>query len=317
MDERQRSCPSGKVLRGRCVAVGVFLGFALSLGAEQKDIRDLLPPQEVVNPWTAADKPLSYRADNLYNLINGGAEVYLEYGFVQVISQEYVQGEDSLILTIYEMKDPQAAFGVFSYSRSPKKSPLSLGDGSYKGGFQIAFWQDRYFVLVESFSLSDKTEHALLSFGRSVSHSIGDHADEPAILRRFPRQRLVQGSEKLLKGRLAVASLFFLEEADPFQLDKDDLVLYGEYDGPPGRAKLFLVIYGQPEKASRVHPLLQEAFSPEKGYRSLGRQGALSSWVKEDRYFVLRREADSLALITEAASLKEAQEIIRQSSKPH
>jgi hypothetical protein len=93
--------------------LAVLLVLALDSGCQTRNIQDLLPPEEEAAPWTRADEPLKYQADNLYNFINGGAEVYLEYGFVQVVSQEYVRAESSVICTIYEMKDPQA--------RAPRK----------------------------------------------------------------------------------------------------------------------------------------------------------------------------------------------------
>lgn len=295
----------------------MLLVLALDSGCQTRNIQDLLPPEEEAAPWTRADEPLKYQADNLYNFINGGAEVYLEYGFVQVVSQEYVRAESSVICTIYEMKDPQAAFGIFSYNRSPQKPSIPVGDGGFKGGLQTAFWQDRYFVLVESFSPGEEAEPVLVSLARQISRSIGDHAEEPEVIRRLPRQNLIESSTKLLKGRLAVDSLFFLEAADLFQLGKGDLVLSGEYQSTHGKTKLFLVVYRQGEKAGRTYLRLYEAFSPDMGYRFVDEQESQSFWKKGERYIALGQQADTLSLITEAASLEEAREIMRQSSMPY
>ncbi len=309
--------PRSRLIHCSLVGLGVLLSSALSPAAEQKELKSLLPPEEEVSPWAYAGEPLTYDAETLFNFIDGGAEVYLEYGFVEVISQEYARGEDSVITTVYEMKEPVGAFGVFSYNRSPRKSPLSLGDGGFKGGFQAAFWQERYYVVVESFSSSEQMEQALLSFGSKISDRIGKHASQPAALRRLPGNRLVPGSEKLLKGRLAVRSLFFLTEADVFQLGEEDLVLYGEYEGAGGKAKLFLVIYEKAEKTSQVASRLEKAFSSAKGYRSLSQDGPQSLCRKEDRYLGLLEGPNTLALVAEAHSLEEAREILGGISESH
>ncbi len=282
--------------------------------AEKQNILSLLPAEEAVAPWSSAYEPLRYEARDLFNFINGGAEVYLEYGFVQVVSQEYIREEDSTICTIYEMTDPQAAFGIFSYNRNPRKPSLTLGDGGYGGELQIAFWQDRYFSLVESFSSDEETGKTLLSFAEKISRSIGSHAAEPAVLNRLPRQGLVKGSIKLLRGRLAADSLFFLEGADPFQLNREDLVLFGEYEGSSEKMKLFMVIYGSAGKASRVHPGLQQAFNSENGYHATSEQSS-NTWIKDDRYFGLVQEEDSLLLVTEATSLEEVRLLLEQAGE--
>ncbi|MFQ5789420.1 MAG: DUF6599 family protein [Acidobacteriota bacterium] len=317
MDHRPRPGGGRKVAKVGVAGLGVLMSSALCLSAEHRDVRALLPSEESVEPWKTADEALSYRADNLYNFINGGAEVYLEYGFVQVISQEYAWEEDSIICTVYEMEDPQAAFGIFSYTRSPQKSPLSLGDGAVMGAFQLAFWQDRYFVIVESFSQSEKLRQALAHFARRISRNIGDHADPPALLQSLPPEQLILGSEKLLKGRLAVDSLFFLGAGGLVDIDSDDWVLYGEYQTAGHTAKLFLVFCGGEEKASRLYRRLHRAFSAEQGYRFVEQQGSPSVWVKEDRYYLLARQGNVLALVAGAPSLEEAQAIIRSDSKLH
>ena len=87
-----------------------------------------------MDSWEPYDELMRYGADNLYDFINGGAEVYVEYGFAQVITQEYVKGDDSIIFTIYEMGSPEAAFGIFSYNRTPqKKAPTTVGAVSIIG----------------------------------------------------------------------------------------------------------------------------------------------------------------------------------------
>ena len=54
---------------------------------------------------------------SLYGYINGGAELYLEYGFdTLIVTEMTVEGND-LKLEVYRMKDPEAAFGIFSVSR--------------------------------------------------------------------------------------------------------------------------------------------------------------------------------------------------------
>jgi len=55
----------------------------------------------------------TFTETSLYGYINGGAELYLEYGFdTLVVTEMEVDGSD-IKLEVYRMKDAEAAFGIF------------------------------------------------------------------------------------------------------------------------------------------------------------------------------------------------------------
>ena len=250
-----------------------------------RDLETLLPPPDEY--WALVDEPFRYQAKNLFDFINGAAEIFLEYGFVEVISQEYERGEDAVVCAIYQMEDPQAAFGIFSYTRSPQKRSIALGDGAFVSELQLVFWQDRYFVKVESFSMREGSEEVLTSFAERISNAIGAHAPEPAVIARLPRKDLIPRSEKLLEGRLGFNSLLATGRADAFDLEDGDRVVYGEYGSSEKRTKLFLLFYGRKEKLSRAESALRE--------------GSRLAW---------RRGADYLAIVAGATSTELAEEIL-------
>ncbi len=58
-----------------------------------------------------------YKGSSLWGYINGGADVYLEYGFIKVLVQDINKDEENYKIDIYFMEDSAAAFGIFSVSR--------------------------------------------------------------------------------------------------------------------------------------------------------------------------------------------------------
>ncbi len=282
------------------------------MSAGEGDMGALLPAVEVVEPWEKADEPTGYQGYDLFDLINGGAELFFQYGFVQVITQEYTHEDDSIICTIYEMEDSEAAYGVYSYGRTPDKPALALGDGGFTGGLQLIFWQDRYYVTVETFVPGDELERALESFATRISERIGDHAAPPKVMERLPRDLLIPRTEKLLEGNLTVDSLLMHKTSNLFQLAQGDVVLYGEYRASVGKVKLFMAVYEDEAKTARLYPLIREAFSPERGYRGVEGQGSESSWVKDGLYTLLRQGEDYIVLVTDAHFIGEAVAIARQ-----
>jgi len=69
-----------------------------------------------------------YEGSALYGYIDGGADLYLEYGFKKLGRQEIEAGGERIVVEIYLMRDALDAFGVFSVMRFqcvPLDSPLS------------------------------------------------------------------------------------------------------------------------------------------------------------------------------------------------
>jgi len=58
-----------------------------------------------------------YEGSSLWGYINGGADIYLEYGFDKVLVQDINRNEKNYKIDIYFMEDSAAAFGIFSVSR--------------------------------------------------------------------------------------------------------------------------------------------------------------------------------------------------------
>ena len=51
-----------------------------------QDIKLLLPALQELPGWQLSAEPQVYDGDKLFELINGGADIYLEYGFSRVVS---------------------------------------------------------------------------------------------------------------------------------------------------------------------------------------------------------------------------------------
>ncbi|MCK5095106.1 MAG: hypothetical protein KAR18_10290, partial [Spirochaetes bacterium] len=57
----------------------------------QRDLNKYLPGTNEIREWKEDGSPCKYKGEDLYSYINGGAEIYHEYGFKQVIVQDYTR----------------------------------------------------------------------------------------------------------------------------------------------------------------------------------------------------------------------------------
>ncbi len=82
------------------------------------DISLYLPASGEVDEWKKERALLSYSGEDLFTYINGGAEIYHEYGFKQVVVQDYKNAnERSLSVEIFKMENPAAAYGIYSFKK--------------------------------------------------------------------------------------------------------------------------------------------------------------------------------------------------------
>lgn len=103
--------------------------------------------------WEVPDYVLksyeTYGGDDLFFLINGGAELFIEYGFERVEARDF---ENSLTEKVhveqYKMNDPKAAWGIY-YLRAGK-NPIQYIDNyyiTYGVGYRMICKSQYYYVI--------------------------------------------------------------------------------------------------------------------------------------------------------------------------
>jgi hypothetical protein len=86
--------------------------------------------------WTVTDSA-RYSGKELYGYIDGGAELYHEYGFMQLATQVTRCASRELRIEVYRMQSAESAFGIFSLSRGTCPQDSTLAMWSCVSGRQI------------------------------------------------------------------------------------------------------------------------------------------------------------------------------------
>ena len=173
------------------------------------------PPEDNAAPgWTRDGGPQEYEGEDLYTYIDGGADIYHEYGFRRVIVQDYKNaGGRSVSLEIFEMTTPAAAFGMFSFKRSGKGKSLELGGGAELEDYYLNFWTGRFLVTLTGFDEAAETKAGLKALAGVVDSKMKDRGDAPRLIRILPEGGLVPGSVKYLKGIIGLNNTYDLYTA--------------------------------------------------------------------------------------------------------
>ncbi len=183
-----------------------------------QDIGSLLPPLERLEQWRLEEKPSVYTGDDLFELINGGAEIYHEYGFVRVVSADYVDAAQTHIqLEIYEMSDASAAYGIFSLSQQSVEWKSEYGRVSASSKDYISFWKDRYYVLISWESRQHADAPQMSKLAAIVDQAIAEDPDPPELVRSFDAAAQAKRTV-YLRGNLALSNFYYFDYKNIFEI---------------------------------------------------------------------------------------------------
>src|SRR5512139_200439 len=104
----------------------------------------------------AIGEPVFY-GENLFEYIDGGAEVYHQYQFVGLVHQKYRAGEVELTVDIYDMGGAVNAFGIYSVERAPGYNYVPIGAEGYLNDLVLNFLQGPCYVKLLAAGKSART----------------------------------------------------------------------------------------------------------------------------------------------------------------
>ncbi len=250
-------------IRGLWCLAGVSL-FSVTLQAQN---RQTLIDWLVAEPaWTIPAEPVEYTEEEIETLVPGDARIVRQYG-VRGASRLRVTGPDgSVDLTLFEMIDSTAAYGLFTLERDWQRSGFELastGTESYRLGNQLVFWQSMYVAKLRG------SPNARRALGEALSAQITGRSDKPPVSRHLPPESLVQGSEKYLLDPAAFESAVGMD-AGFFGFDDSVEVALATYDEGGSSARLVMLLYPTQQLAKKYSEAWSEATENPPAYKRAG-----------------------------------------------
>ena len=254
------------------------MGILFLTGALQGQSREsVLKAVLQTSKWSPADKPVSYDDKNIDALAGKRGAAINRYGLTGATTQNWSGPDGSVRLTLYEMLDASAAYGLFTLERNidqPGFAAIPAGTEGFRIGNHAEFWQAKYVVKLEGNS------PAIDSLAQTVSENILGRSRKPPVSTHLPPANLVQGSDKYIVDASGVTRGIDL---DPQTLGFEDSVevATADYriDGKP--AHLVLLMYPTQQIAKKYEDQLSTATPDAAPFRK--RVGALVALVRGSR----------------------------------
>lgn len=222
----------------------IFLAaILLFAGVNLCGITSLLPQADELPGWQPGGKPEHVVGEDLFILINGGAEIYYEYGFKQAITEVYKKGGKTINLEIYEMKSPASAYGVYTHKIGDGGKDLSIGNGAKLEDYYLNSWKGNILVTLTGFDSGKETTTGLVDIARVIAGKIKNSGERPALTGLLLKENLIESNIKYLRGNLALFNQYEFAAENIFAVTEGVIGDYGEY-------KIFIFKY-ETEAGSR------------------------------------------------------------------
>jgi len=189
-----------KLLRRFLAAV--FLLSASVCRADGYSPEQVLPKAGQVPGWSPAEEVKIYHPDNLFEYIDGAAETYLDFGFVELAVGEYRSDKvknASVVVDVYDMGCINNAFGIYANGLYPDADFVSVGRQGYRDDGTVDFWKGRYYTKVTAQGDVENMDDVVLALAKAVAENVKTEDKPPDGVGLFPKDGMVPNTLKYLR----------------------------------------------------------------------------------------------------------------------
>jgi hypothetical protein len=251
-----------KMIRRFSIIAGMLL---LAAATSAQSALDVLPDENWLPGWEYSWDAVNYEGDDLFFLINGGADLYMEYGFADVAAVEMSHPDKgSLYVEVYRMDSDSAAFGVFSLRSG--SAPLIMEPSPWVvfGEDFLHVWQKNYYVAASGAGLDAALR--LQVFNELVQHIRGQAPgvnELPGLVHRKTSPDTPEYA--YLMGPLALSNVYSFGPTDVFNTREALLIR------EPGRRTL-IFSYPSAGQAGEVFSAVTEYMKGTRRFSDLSLQ---------------------------------------------
>jgi len=195
----------------------------------------------------------------LFELIDGGADIYMEYGFSQVITAEYIDpSQNKIQVEIYEMTDDPSAYGIFSISQQTAEWSEEYGNLSVVKDDYIFFWKSKYYINLSWSSRQYIDEPLLAKLAGLVDLKIQEAGEFPLLVKSFLVDK--SGIKTIyLKGNIALSNFYYFDYKDIFRINQG-------IAWTPGGYQRIIIKYIDPAEAIEIMTSARQSISNNKRF---------------------------------------------------
>jgi len=189
---------------------------------------ELVLPDHINEEWILQEPVRIFSEADLFAHINGGAELFLEFGFEDLRISKYSKDSSSLDLEVYKMENEFSALGIY-LSKTGRESPLKeISARNTANPYQILLTRGRFFIMVNNFSGQEKLISLMIYLSQILANQI-DESDSINLFSYLPIENLVEGSQVIFRGPFGLQSIFTFGKGDVLLLGGNNFGVSANY----------------------------------------------------------------------------------------
>lgn len=208
--------------------------------AAHLSIGDVLPQQSFAEGWVIDGKVSLFDKDNLFDHIDGEAELYFPYGFDTLASAVYVNKKNpdlSIVADVYRMASPLDAFGIYSNYRKTNNTWVKIGAEGFISASQLMFYQDRYFVRLQASGTTSLPRDIFEICARAISGNLPAAHSPLKELEVMKIKALVPKSERYIAQSLLGYAFFRRGIIADAAEQKNKMQIFAIHEDSPAAAR--------------------------------------------------------------------------------
>ena len=159
--------------------------------------------------WKLAVEEKVYTPDNLWDVIDGAADLFLEYEFVDLRIARYLHSGDLEVkVELYRHKSTADAFGMYSQERYPDYHFIDLGVQGYLEKGSLNFLSGPYYVKISTLQSEESAQEGMLTVAKEVCRHLNQDNTRPPLLSVFPLEGKQANTEQYIARNFLGYSFF-------------------------------------------------------------------------------------------------------------
>ncbi len=260
-------------------------------------LSDLIPDESELSDYKTEHSPEVYNDENLFDLINGEAELILEYGFDTVIVQRYqnLKTGNSVFLEIYKMKDMEGAFGLFTLYSNGRFTPHKTRYFSNSGeDYQYLQTGNYYISFTVSGPLSVSFSKDIDILKKIILSKINLDSRYPDLITQTKNLCMNPTQTVFFKGDLGLSDIIYLGIKKPFQFTQG---VFYHCDG----SDILAFRSGQTTNFNQVLEKTLNQFEKDKGYNIIKMSGYIILQSTTNETYKLYYKSDTLFILEKSS----------------
>jgi hypothetical protein len=193
-----------------------------------------------IKGWKLTVSDRVYGPTDLWDIIDGAADTYLSYSFLDLHLADYENGTGvDIRVELYKHNTFDNTFGIYTAERSPDYHFINIGSQGYIEESVLNFLCGYYYVKINSGSKGEEVQNSLIEIARNIEKNLVQEKNWPGILQYFPPGALAYSDRYIAENFLGFE---FLHSAFTAEYNKD-----GE------EFQIFII---RTEKPDEVHEML-------------------------------------------------------------